>query len=163
MKLHTPNTSQQPQQAKKQLAPNQGQNSLYGKKKMNGTHFNKNGTPVWSNGSLTHKHIILLVQYRCLRAPGKIRTIKHCVLCNEMNIEQPTITHYLHNCSRGTEIVEDEERHNAINNRNHKDWASLNEAATSDLCARPQQREYLLTLALDTLQHCRLFDTDFIT
>ena len=129
----------------------------------NGTHFNPNGTPVWLNSSLTHQHITLLVQYRCLRAQGRLSTVKHCVLCNTTNIEQPTITHYLHYCHRGAEVTGDTERHNALKPSDQTDWASLDEAAISELCAHPQRREYLLTLALDTLHHCKLFETDFIT
>ena len=45
-----------------------------------------------------------------------------------MNIQQPTITHYLHNCLRNAEIVNDTERHNALKFHDQKDWASLYKA-----------------------------------
>ena len=124
------------------------------------THFSPWGSPVWQDSSLSHEHIALLAQYRCLRAQGRLQQIKHCVLCHQTNIRQNTVGHYLSHCTYGAEVAEDPERQRDLTEADQATWVGLDEEGISDLCARPKHREPLLTLALDTLKHCLMFDTE---
>jgi hypothetical protein len=129
----------------------------------NGTHFRPTGTPVWTGSTLTPEHIALLIQFRCMKARGHIRTIKHCVLCHQTNIEQHTIQHYLTQCAHGAQVARDEARQEALGEQDREDWNNMNESTMAEMCASPNKRENLLTLALDTLQHCQLFVQQHVT
>jgi hypothetical protein len=124
----------------------------------NGTFFDPNGTPVWSESKLTPKHIALLVQYRSMNAQGVLPKIKHCIHCQTMNIPHDTVQHYLSHCEKGEEIALCPSRKATLTSRETAAWPLLNGTVLSDLCAHPHGRENMLSLALDTLNHCLLFE-----
>jgi hypothetical protein len=124
----------------------------------NGTYFDPTGTPFWVASTLSPRHIGLAMQYRCMRAQAQIRVITHCVRCNTKNRGQPTVKHYLSHCAPGAEIARDPARKLGLTAWERSSWKALDDQGVSDLCAQPQNRENLLTLVLDTLDHCQLFD-----
>jgi hypothetical protein len=126
--------------------------------KTNGTFFWPEGTPVWKDSSLQDKHIALLVQFRSMKAQGLLKTPMHCTLCNTKNIPHTPIQHYLSHCSHGAEIANNAEKRLSLSPRDITEWATLNENQISILCANPHKRESLLALALETLEHCQLFE-----
>jgi hypothetical protein len=128
----------------------------------NGTYFAPNRLPVWANSTLSTNHIGMAIQYRCMRAQNQIRALQHCVLCHTLNIEQPTVEHFLSHCAYGAEVARDQTRVKALSAQDAESWKTLDAQGVSDLCAKPQNRESLLSLALDTLQHCQLFGMPFI-
>jgi hypothetical protein len=73
-----------------------------------------------------------------------------------------TLVHFLHHCPKGAEVMKDTETYNNLTNNDKESWKNLNEDNISELCAHPKDREHLLTLALDTLEHCLLFKSDII-
>ena len=127
------------------------------------TYFDPEGIPVWSSSSLGPTHIALLVQYRSMKAQGRMADIKHCTLCHQTNIDHDTIQHYLSHCARGAEIAFCPNKRSALTKQEAITWAYLDGNEISKLCAHPHKRENLLILALETLNHCLLFDPERTT
>jgi hypothetical protein len=128
--------------------------------KTNGTYFCPKGTPVWSTSSLTQAHISLLVKYRAMTSQGRIIPIKHCILCHKMNIAHEPIQHYLAHCSHGALIAQNPERFKQLAPQDIVTWTTLNEKKMNDLCAHPKGKESMIALALDTLNHCQIFEPE---
>jgi hypothetical protein len=126
-------------------------------RKTNGTFFHPGGQPVWQNSSLNQPAIALLVKFRSMRAQGKLRTIKHCLLCNNLNVTHGTIRHYLSHCAHGAQVAQNADEIKKLSARDMELWESLTDAKISEMCAHPQGWENLLTHALRTLDHCQLF------
>jgi hypothetical protein len=129
-------------------------------KQTNNTFFHPEGTPVWKDSNLSPHHVSLLIKYRCLHAQNRLETIKHCILCITANIQHKAIHHYLVHCTHGAAVAKNPQRYRALAKNDKAAWDTLDASSISNLCAHPQNREFLLSLALDTLNHCNIFDPE---
>jgi hypothetical protein len=131
-------------------------------KQTNNTYFDPTGKPVWQNSALSQHHITLLIKYRCMRAQGRLEKNIHCVLCLQKNIQHKGIQHSLNHCTHGAEIAKNSERTKYLTPQEKQTWQNLDAQSISELCAKPTNRENLLSLALDTLNHCHIFEPKII-